>query len=90
VASLAHPEIEELVAAARKLMLENVSASSGALIVTVPGIRTTTRSADPDENLWVYRRKGQPCRRCGAAIESQKDRYDARVTFWCPQCQPFV
>jgi endonuclease-8 len=94
VASLAHSGIEELVAAARKLMLENVSTYSSGHIVTVPGIRQsirhTTRSADPDQNLWVYRRKGRPCRRCGAAIESQKDRYDARVTFWCPACQPFV
>ena len=88
VGSLTRAELEGLVATARKLMLENVAANSGSHIVTVPGIRRTTRSADPDHNLWVYQRKGQLCRHCGTAIESQKDAYDARVTFWCPSCQP--
>jgi endonuclease-8 len=91
VDSLSTGELEGLVAAARRLMSENVAGDSGNQIVTVPGMRPTTRSttrrSDPDENLWVYKRRGEPCRRCGAAIESQKDSYDARVTFWCPSCQ---
>ena len=90
VGALARPDLEELVAAARRLMRENVSDDSGSRIVTVPGIRRTTRRSDPDQNLWVYKRQGRPCRRCGTAIESQKDAYDARVTFWCPACQPLI
>jgi endonuclease VIII len=90
VGSLARADLEGLVAAARRLMRANVSDDSGSRIVTVPGIRSTTRRSDPDQNLWVYKRQGQPCRRCGAAIESQKDAYDARVTFWCPTCQPLI
>ncbi len=90
VGSLTRVELEQLVSAARRLMLENVTDDSGIRVVTVPGIRHTTRRDDPDQNLWVYKRKGRPCRRCGAAVESQKDRYDARVTFWCPVCQPSV
>ncbi len=86
--SLAQTELEALVLAARKLMLENVAEESGPPVASVPGRRQTTRRADPDQNLWVYKRRGQPCRRCGVAIESEKDRYDARVTFWCPSCQP--
>ncbi|MGZ5261971.1 MAG: zinc finger domain-containing protein, partial [Burkholderiales bacterium] len=37
--------------------------------------------------LWVYGRDGQPCRRCGTPIQSRKQGRDARVTFWCPECQ---
>ena len=49
--------------------------------------RRTTRSLNPNENLWVYSRGGRPCRRCGTAIQSRKTGPDARVTYWCPSCQ---
>ncbi len=35
---------------------------------------------------WVYRRTGQPCRRCGTAI--RRERVGGRSTHWCPNCQP--
>src|SRR5437868_3283628 len=38
--------------------------------------------------LHVYSRSGQPCRICGTAIESRKQGLDARLTYWCPRCQP--
>jgi len=38
--------------------------------------------------LNVYSRGGQPCRKCGTAIESRKQGLDARLTYWCPRCQP--
>lgn len=34
----------------------------------------------------VYRRAGQPCRRCGAAI--LRSVVGGRGTHWCPSCQP--
>ena len=34
---------------------------------------------------WVYRRSGQPCRRCGTSI--RRDRLVGRSSHWCPQCQ---
>ncbi|MCP9840721.1 DNA-formamidopyrimidine glycosylase [Synechococcus sp. J7-Johnson] len=34
---------------------------------------------------WVYRRGGQPCRRCGQPI--QRDRLGGRSSHWCPNCQ---
>ena len=37
--------------------------------------------------LWVYRRAGEPCRKCGTAVLSRKQGLDARTTFWCPVCQ---
>jgi endonuclease VIII len=49
--------------------------------------RRTTNSLDPNEKLWVYGRGGKPCRTCGARIESRATGIDARLTFWCPQCQ---
>jgi endonuclease-8 len=47
--------------------------------------RVTTGDTRRGRELWVYGRAGQPCRRCGTAIES--DGSGERVTFWCPTCQ---
>jgi endonuclease VIII len=49
--------------------------------------RRTTRSMNPNAKLWVYGRGGKPCRRCGAIIQSRKTGLDARLTYWCPDCQ---
>jgi endonuclease-8 len=35
----------------------------------------------------VYRRKGHGCPRCGMPIESWPQGDDARMAYWCPQCQ---
>ena len=35
----------------------------------------------------VYRRKGRPCPRCGAEIRSWPQGDDARMAYWCPECQ---
>jgi endonuclease-8 len=86
--SLSILELASLVSTARKFLLANVTETSGGKIVTHTGIRRTTGRSDSEENLWVYGRRGQPCRRCGAAIKSRKHGLDARVTFWCSHCQP--
>jgi endonuclease VIII len=49
--------------------------------------RRTTGRADREENLWVYGRAGQPCRKCGEPVGSRKHACDARVSFWCARCQ---
>lgn len=36
----------------------------------------------------AYGRAGRACRRCGAPIRSWLQGDDARLAFWCPQCQP--
>jgi endonuclease-8 len=36
----------------------------------------------------VYRQAGRPCPRCGAPIQSRAQGDSARVTYWCPSCQP--
>ena len=35
----------------------------------------------------VYRRTGQPCRRCGGRIRQRGQGDENRLTFWCPGCQ---
>jgi endonuclease-8 len=35
----------------------------------------------------VYRRAGEPCRRCGARIRQRGQGDQNRLTFWCPGCQ---
>ncbi len=47
--------------------------------------RCTTGDTRPGRQLWVYGRAGLPCRRCGTAVES--DRNGERIRFWCPSCQ---
>jgi endonuclease-8 len=79
VESLSIIELTALIANARKLMQANVTDTSG--------MRRTTGRANSEENLWVYRRRGHPCRVCGSAIQSRKQGLDARITFWCPNCQ---
>jgi endonuclease VIII len=88
VETLSILEIAELMNFSRKFMSDNVWETSNGHPVTYKGFRRTTRRADSLERLWVYRRCGEPCRVCNTAIVSQKQGMDARVTFWCPRCQP--
>ena len=65
--------------------------------------QVTTGDTRRGEQVWVYRRDGQPCRRCGSRIEvamqgpeglgagSEDESRQAgreRATYWCPRCQP--
>jgi endonuclease-8 len=89
VKALTRAQAEALVDAARKLVAANVLEDSTDRIVTYRGRqRRTTHEDDPGESLWVYGRAGQPCRKCGETIRRRLQGVDARVTFWCAQCQP--
>jgi len=68
--------VERLVAKARDLLRRNLGL----------GPRRTTRVLAPGR-LWVYRRSGQPCRKCGTAIERRVQGDEARSTYFCPTCQ---
>lgn len=52
--------------------------------------QSTTGSLRRGDERWVYSRAGQPCRRCGTAIATAEQGAPpyARITFWCPTCQP--
>ena len=74
-------EDAELLAAlrtARRLLQANVRGGS----------RVTTGSPSHGQGLWVYGRAGRPCRRCGTLIEVRRQGDLARLTYWCPRCQP--
>lgn len=89
VAMLRAEQLHLVISTARKLLRANVLEDSGDRIVTYIGRgRRTTHASDPTASLWVYGRTGQPCRRCGEAIRRRIQGDDARVTFWCPRCQP--
>lgn len=75
---------------AERWLKANVNDGSGDGIVTYSGNRRTTNNADRNERLWVYGRQGLECRRCGAVVEMRKQGEQARSTYWCPGCQPWV
>lgn len=88
VGSLTGEERACVVSAARKLLLANVTDASSREFGPYAGMRRTTGRSNPSQRLWVYQRRGEPCLRCGTAIQSGKQGSDARATFWCPRCQP--
>jgi endonuclease-8 len=75
LSSLADETLRELVSTAAHLLRSN--AEHG-------GPRATT----PRGRLAVYGRAGLPCPRCGTRISSARRGIHARVTYWCPTCQP--
>jgi endonuclease VIII len=97
-------EMEAMVDAAQRYMQANVVDATpaskgrspgtpegkGGGIVTYSGNRRTTHAMDREERLWVYGRQGQECRRCGASVMMRKQGVQARSTYWCPACQPWV
>ena len=77
------PDVPAVVATAYRLMRANRDHPE----------QSTTGSLRRGETHWVYGRGRRPCRRCGTRIEvdqqSPVDRAEyARVTYWCPHCQP--
>jgi len=83
-------EMEKMVEAAQRYMKANVAEGASEGMVTYTGPRRTTRAMDHGARMWVYRRQGQECRRCGAAVLMRKQGTQARSTYWCPECQPWM
>jgi endonuclease-8 len=66
--------------------------------------QSTTGDLRRGRELWVYGRRGRPCRRCGTTIRREispsvvdlerrratgaPDQDRSRESFWCPGCQP--
>jgi len=83
-------EMELMVDVAQRFMKANVVDGKGDGIVTYSGNRRTTHAMNREERMWVYLRQGQECRRCGATVMMRKQGAQARSTYWCPDCQPWV
>jgi endonuclease VIII len=58
-----------------RAVLESAHRLMRARVDEVPGTRH------------VYRRKGRGCPRCGSPIKSWPQGDDARMAYWCPDCQ---
>lgn len=88
VRALTEEQVTKLITTSRKLLKANVVDAKGNGIVTYTGFRRTTGRADPSARLWVYGREGEPCRKCETPIAFRRQGPYARVTYWCPKCQP--
>lgn len=76
VGDLPDEALDRLVATAARQMGRNLG----------PGMRWT-RSDLSRERLWVYRRSGKPCFKCGQTILRFTQGEQARSTYWYPRCQ---
>lgn len=90
MSTLTGKELETMADISQRYMKANVLDGSGDGIVTYSGNRRTTHAANREERLWVYGRQGQECRRCGALVMMRKQGEQARSTYWCPECQPWI
>lgn len=87
VADLTDETLDRLIARARELMLANVD--GGPRTTTGLPMRAFMPRARP--RYWVYDRRGEPCQECGSAIQATREGAEgvaARVTYYCPTCQP--
>ncbi len=73
-------DVPALLDIGRKLMTANLTSWH----------QSTTGDTRPGTKHWVFERTGQPCRKCGTPIRSavHSTRPEARLTYWCPSCQP--
>ncbi len=88
VSALEDEQLREVIGTARRLLLENVVDAPGPAMVTYRSGRRTTGRMRAEDRVWVYSRSGLACRKCGTAIAFDRRGDDARVTYWCPTCQP--
>lgn len=86
VSDLTDAQLGSLVDTSRRVLKANVS-DSLEMMTTYGGLRRTTHRSAPTERLWVYGRARLPCRRCGSPVRVRKQGADARVTYWCAECQ---
>lgn len=64
-----------LVETAHEMLRANLGSGRRVTVPSVPG------------GLAVYGRRGEPCFRCGVAVERIVQGEHARSTYWCPGCQ---
>ena len=66
-----------------------IEVAAGLLRANLDTPTRVTATGSP-EGLAVYGRFGKPCLRCSTPIEVRKHGEQARVTYWCPNCQLFL
>jgi len=85
--TLTEREMRMMVEFAERYMKANVVDGAGDGVVTYKGPRRTTNAMKESDRLWVYRRAGEECRRCGAMVTMRKQGGQPRSTYWCAGCQ---
>lgn len=83
-------QVERILDVSLRYLRMNVREDREGFIGVNDGSRRTTGSLDAKVRLWVYGRRGEPCRRCGSPIQMRKQGADARNSFWCEECQPLT
>jgi endonuclease VIII len=69
-------------------LVENLSdAQIDCLLKSARKLMGRSANAESRNNMKVYSRGGEPCRKCRTPIASKKQGLDARLTYWCPACQ---
>lgn len=76
VAELTDAQIKDVYDTARKAMAGNLTTN------------TFQRRSPGYGRGAVHGRAGRPCPRCGAPIKVKAQGEHARLTYWCPRCQP--
>ncbi len=73
-------DLGRLVELVRRLMQANTERTA----------RVTTGDLRRGRRLWVYRREGLPCHRCGTLVRRSRIGPGGadRAAYWCPVCQP--
>jgi formamidopyrimidine-DNA glycosylase len=80
--SLGVPQLERL----RQALVEVLETSIGAGGTTFSDFRDLKgNNGNYGGVAWVYRRGGEPCRRCQTPI--QREKLGGRSSHWCPSCQ---
>ena len=95
LSTLTDREVDKMVELSLRFMKANVNidlvrGESGEGIVTYTGARRTTGAMQQSDRVWVYGRQGKECRRCGTPVMRRLQGEQARPTYWCPVCQPWV
>jgi formamidopyrimidine-DNA glycosylase len=79
---LKRPQLQKL----HDALVEVLQTSIGAGGTTFSDFRDLSgTNGNYGGQAWVYRRSGEPCRRCGTPI--RRDRLAGRSSHWCPLCQ---
>lgn len=86
VADIHDATLDRLLDLGRRLLVANAARRGGRVTTAGPDARRRDPSAGGDP-VWVYRRAGRPCRRCGTLIRSAQQGDLPRTTYWCPGCQ---
>lgn len=75
---LSDARLLELIDRARRLLKRNVGR----------GPRRTRFSSRGGPPVWVYRRAGDGCLKCGTTVQMLRQGAQLRSTYFCPECQP--